>query len=98
MSSFAVAFIARDKSKHYICFKSCCNYFIFWLFRDQGITEDRRLTCASTITNVRESQGEKTISSHIQEFAGIPDMDYDGKKSQTAIGKNHALEKYVYFL
>ena len=55
---------------------------------DQGITNERRLTCADTVTNVRERQGDKIISSHIQEFSGIFDMDFDGKQSQTAIGKN----------
>ena len=61
---------------------------------DQGITNYRRLTCADTVTNMRESQGDKIISSHVQEFSGIFDMAFDGKKSQTAIGKNYALKTY----
>ena len=33
-------------------------------------------------------QGEKAISSHIQENIGFPDFDFDGKKSRTAVGRN----------
>ena len=67
---------------------------VFSLSRDQGITDPIRWTCGSTVGNQRIKQGEKAISSHVQEFTGIPDMDFDGKQSQTAIGKNYALKTY----
>ena len=65
-------------------------FIILFLFfcRSQGITDERRLTCTKTITNKRISLGEKTITSHIQENIGFPDIDYDGKKSSTAVGRN----------
>ena len=69
-----------------------CLLIFFSLLRAQGITDPEMLTCATTWANARISRGEKTISSHVQEFSGIFDMDYDGKASQTAIGKNYALE------
>ena len=67
---------------------------VFSLFRDQGITDPIRWTCGSTVGNQRIKHGEKAISSHVQEFTGIPDMDFDGKQSQTTIGKNYALKTY----
>ena len=66
-----------------------CQVALWWniVSLAQGITDPRRLTCGSTIGNLRESQGEKIMCSHVQEFSGIYDMDFDGKQSQTAIGK-----------
>ena len=81
--------IHAKSSKLYV---TSIKYCFFLLFRSQGITDPRMLACAKTWANARKRHGEKTISSHIQEFSGIPDMDFDGKQSQTAIGKNYALE------
>ena len=67
-----------------------CQVALWWncVSLDQGITDSQRLTCGSTVANMRINQIEKTISSHIQENIGFPDMGFDGKKSQTAVGRN----------
>ena len=57
-------------------------------FRAQGITDPDKLTCTNSWANARQTQGEKTICGHIQEFLGLLDADFDGKKSNTAVGKN----------
>ena len=37
------------------------------------------------------------MSSHLQEHSGFPDLDYDGKKSETCVGKNRkrVIEHYT---
>ena len=67
-----------------------CQVALWWnmVSLDQGITDYQRLTCGSSVAAERMKQVEKTISSHIQENIGFPDMDYDGKKSRTAVGRN----------
>ena len=66
-------------------------------FRDQGITDYERLTCASSVANANKRQEEKVISSHIQKHSGFPDLDFDGKKSETSVGKNRTkmIEHYT---
>ena len=72
-----------------------------FFFRDQGITDPQKWTCANTIGNARISGREKLLSSHLQEHSGFPDLDYDGKKSETCVGKkqkksHRALHLYIW--
>ena len=68
-----------------------------FFFRDQGITDLERLTCATTIGNAKKSGGKKLLSDHIQKHSGFPDLDFDGKKSETSVGKNRTkmIEHYT---
>ena len=70
---------------------------IHFSFRDQGITDPDRLTCANTIGNAKKSGGKKLLSDHIQKHSGFQDMDFDSKKSQTSVGKNRTkvIEHYT---
>ena len=40
-----------------------------------------------------EEAGENEESEHFRRHRGFPDMEYDGKKSMTAIGKDFALKR-----
>ena len=49
------------------------------------------------MASLKIKEGEKELASHLEEKKGFIDLEFDGKRSQTSIGKKHDLKIYNQF-
>ena len=59
-----------------------------FFYRDLGLADDLNYVSVSRVKYLMELHGKKCEAEHSKEKSGFPDIEFDGKKSTTAIGNN----------
>ena len=56
-------------------------------YRDLGMADDLNYVSVTRVKYLMELHGKKVEAQHSEEKSGFPDLEFDGKKSTTAVGK-----------